>query len=130
MPRYLEGKRIELAGLGTASQTPDTIAAVRRFENTNAHGTDPVAGPTLCTGIRIKFQPNQTDPVEQAVKSPQFTEGAAKVPKGSNAPEGDEHQYGQLIQIEQEKNQRRLADPVGWGLGYRHVVTGRHTSSY
>jgi hypothetical protein len=101
MPRYFKRKRIKLTGLGAASQAPNAFATVRCFVNADIHRAGLVAGTTLCTFIRIKFQPNQAEPIEQAVKSAQRTKGPAKGPGSDDAPKDDGCQQSHLIQKEQ-----------------------------
>lgn len=95
-------ERIKLTGVDAASPTPDAFSAGRCFVNTEVHRAEEVAGPPLCTVIRIKFQPNQADRVEQRVKSALRTKGEAKkdgeetVPQRTKAARG-----GQVVQIDQ-----------------------------
>ena len=66
----IKSKSTIRTGFGATFETANTGGAVRRLINSNLNRTNPVTCTALCTFIRIKFQPNQADPVEQAIKSP------------------------------------------------------------
>jgi hypothetical protein len=68
----------------------------------------------LCTFIRSKFQPNQADPVKEAVKSPQRTENSTK-------RTGDEHTGNQS-----ESQQNELIDKEPANTGPQARVKHKH----
>ena len=83
-----------------AAKATDALRAVRSLIKANINRTNQTTGTTLCTVIRINFQPNQAVPIEQGIKGPKWTQGATEKSAEYDARENNEDENKQFEQEE------------------------------